>query len=105
MNFKNFLSFYIDLWFITIPLTLCIVYVSVLEFLDLVLNTKKINKLIKLSDAFSPTVLEKQHETNLSKKAALDYSRLHLLESEAKNSIIPISFYRSNKSIFKIFKI
>ena len=105
MNFNNLTSLYLDLWIITIPITLCIAYVFVLEFLDLVLNTKKINNLLKQSDTISLSVLEMQHEANLSKRAALDNSRLHLLEDEAKNCITPISFYRSNKSIFNIFKI
>lgn len=71
---------YLDLWFITIPLTYYIVFEIGPELLDLILNTTKINRLLHHSDNLDTKTLEKAHYANLEQQKKVNASHKKELE-------------------------
>ena len=93
------IKLYFDLWFITLPLTYIIlngIYFLILELLDLVLNTNKINKLLRVSDSLDLDKYEELYQFHLFRKENLDQS--DLLELELRKD-------KSAKALYDIFKV
>jgi len=93
------IKLYFDLWFITLPLTYIIlngIYFLILELLDLVLNTNKINKLLRVSDSLDLDKYEELYQFQLFRKENLDKS--DLLELELRKD-------KSAKALYDIFKV
>jgi hypothetical protein len=96
MDWKNILMWYFALWFITVPLSIFLIYFIITELLDLIFNSGKINQLLKHSDALNTALLEKQFEIEKSKQSSLSKSillelerqinYLRLTENESKNN-------------------
>ena len=90
---------YFDFWFISIPLTYIIlntIYCLILELLDLVLNTDKIDKLLRHSDSLDIDKYEKSYQFHLFSKGNLDKSDLQELELRKD---------KSTKAMYDIFKV
>jgi hypothetical protein len=81
---KDFLFWYFALWIITFPITILSAYILLTEFLDLILNTKKINNLLKHSDIFNPEPLEEQHDNENKRQSILSQSLLLELDRQMK---------------------
>jgi hypothetical protein len=87
MNNRDILSWFFGLWFVTIPLTIFIIYITVTELLDLVFNTTKINQLLKHSDTLKSDSLERQYEMGKKRQAKVDQSLLIELDRQIKYTI------------------
>lgn len=96
MDWNNILVWYVALWFITVPLSILLLYFLITELLDLIFNTGKINKLLKHSDSININPLDKQYEiekgrqSSLTKSILMELDRqigyIRLTEKENKNS-------------------
>jgi hypothetical protein len=96
MDWNNILLWYFALWFITVPLSILLLYFLITELLDLIFNTGKINKLLKHSDSININPLDKQYEiekgrqSSLTKSILMELDRqigyIRLTEKESKNS-------------------
>ena len=85
MVWKTFSQLYISFWFITIPVSIATVYFTILELLDLILNSGKINQLLKISDAISIDHLKVQHDTEKGKQSNLSRSLLMELKRQLEH--------------------
>lgn len=74
--FEKFLTFYLDIWIFSIPITIFILYISITEFLDLIFNTKRINKMNKYFEDINPEKLQYQYEKQKNQQSNLDKSLL-----------------------------
>lgn len=96
MDWKNILVWYFALWFVTVPLSILLIYFLITELLDLIFNTGKINQLLKHSDSLIINPLEQQYEiekrkqSSLTKSILLELDRqinyIRLTEKESKSS-------------------
>lgn len=82
MDWSTLLQWYLDLWIFTIPFTLWLVYRIVTELLDLLFNSRKINRLLKHSDTFNLTPLSYQYEIDRERQSQLSKSDLMELERQ-----------------------
>lgn len=82
MDWKTILTWYFGLWFITVPLSIFLIYFITTEFLDLVFNTGKINQLFKHSDTLNIAPLEEQYEAEKNEQSSLSKSILMELERQ-----------------------
>lgn len=96
---------FLDFWFITVPIFIYLIYVFITELLDLVINTRKVKKLLKQFDSLNIESLETEYLDQKAKKDHLNFIKLKILEDEIhKKSIINGLTYKSAKKIFEIFK-
>jgi hypothetical protein len=91
---------YFGLWFITIPLTILIIYTLITELLDLIFNSHKINKLLKYSDNLNYELLEQQYLTDKERQSKLNQSNLIELDRKIKYIRIVIN---NNSFTHRIF--
>lgn len=82
MDWNTFLQFYIGLWFITFPLSIVFTYFFVIELLDIIFNSSKINNLLKHSDTLNTAQLAAQHDIEKEKQFKLTKSILMELERQ-----------------------
>lgn len=82
MKIDPILLMYMRLWFITFPLTIFVLYKLITEMLDLILNTGKINRILKHSDSLRPELLEGQYREEKNRQNAFDQSCLKELERQ-----------------------
>ncbi|MEI2823883.1 MAG: hypothetical protein V9F02_10715 [Chitinophagaceae bacterium] len=82
MEWKTILTWYFGLWFITVPLSIFLIYLITTELLDLIFNTGKINQLLKHSDTLNITPLLLQHEGEKEKQSSLSKSILMELDRQ-----------------------
>jgi hypothetical protein len=73
---KDIVPWFLAAWFITIPLTLWIIYTVVTELLDLIFNTGRINEQLKGSDNFDIEPLKKEFEQQKLRQFNLSFSNL-----------------------------
>lgn len=61
---KDIAPWFFGLWFVTIPLSIWIIYIVVTELLDLIFNTGRINEMLKHSDNLDidPMKVEFEHQ-------------------------------------------
>lgn len=95
MDWKNILTWYLALWFITVPLSAFLIYFIITEFLDLIFNTGKINQLLKHSDSLNINPFEQQYKVEKNKQSSL--SKSILMELERQISYIRLT-EKENKS-------
>lgn len=92
------IKLYFVFWFITMPITYMIlkwIYYLILELLDLVFNTDKIDKLLRNSDSIDIDKYEKSYQFHFFRKGNIDKSDIQELELRKD---------RSAKELYDIFK-
>ena len=82
MDWNNILLWYVALWFITVPLSILLLYFLITELLDLIFNTGKINNLLRHSDSININPLEKHYEIEKGRQSSLTKSILMELDRQ-----------------------
>ncbi len=82
MDWTTFFKYFMIFWLVSFPLTAVIFYFAITEFLDLALNTNKINKLLNYSDTLNTTLLEQQYQIEKRRQSSLTKSTLMELERQ-----------------------
>ena len=75
-DFKLISDWIFMFWFITIPLSIWIIYTVITELLDLIFNTGTINKMLKQSDNLNVEAIENQYKLDMVRQSKLNYSNL-----------------------------
>jgi hypothetical protein len=73
---NDILLWFFGFWFISIPLTILIIYTVVTELLDLIFNSSKISRLLKHSDSLKSDLLEKEYTIAKERQNKVDQSNL-----------------------------
>ena len=105
--FEDIAPWFWGLWFITIPLSIYIVYTIITELLDLIFNTGKINELLKHSDNLNFEPWEEQYKYDKTKQSKLSSSNLKELERQMNYSRLQTKksnwrYYRKSQERDKI---
>ena len=95
MKLADIISWYFFLWFITIPVSIYILYHLITELLDLVLNTQKIYQLLKYSDHLEIDQLDIKYQELKTTQAKLNSSNL----MEMKRQIDYARYKKHDKNI------
>ena len=82
----DLIHIYFKFWIITIPISCYLLYILTIEFLDIILNSFKINTLLKKSDRINVDYLLYQYEIQKEKQQAVEKSTLLEMERQIKYS-------------------
>lgn len=80
MDINKFFQLYFTFWFLSIPITIYLLYTLVIEILDLLFNSFLINNLLKKSDCLNIDSYEKSYLND--KERQLKSNKSNLLELE-----------------------
>nr|WP_315230767.1 DUF6680 family protein [uncultured Flavobacterium sp.] len=114
--FNNFWSLYLDFWVFSIPITVYILYIIVTEFLDLIFNKQRINKINKYIEKIQTEELQNQYEKQKNQQSNFDNSLLSEMTRQIDYKILSTKteyhkYYPEGKKIIRakemydIFKI
>ena len=84
MSKQELIGMYFVLWFITFPLTIFIVYTVITELLDLIINTGRIDNLLKYSDQIDISNYEVTHHAQRETQSKLSNSNLLEVERQVQ---------------------
>ena len=82
----DLIHIYLRFWIITIPISCYLLYILTIELLDIVLNSSKINTLLKKSDRLNVDYLSYEYEIHKEKQRALEKSTLLEMERQINYS-------------------
>lgn len=101
-SFKDTVTWFLFFWYITIPLSVWIIYTVIVELLDLVLNNGKINEMLKHSDNLDIRPLMKDHEIQKRKQLKLNSSNLKEVKRQVEFSKLKTTQNRWKYSSFNL---
>lgn len=89
--FEDVITWLVRFWYATLPLSLfiiyiiiCSIYIIITELLDLIFNTRRINKMLKYSDNLNITSLEREFEFHKASQLSLDSSNLKEIKRQVE---------------------